>query len=310
MKNLLLVAIFFGTLFFTSCKNDESTTDPTPITTEEPLVGTWISDNVDVALGLKVALKTKKIVAVFNTNKTYKVTAYDSTGAAVNYEGNFTTTDSKNGTIRNIVLNQTAPTSVTSTGIYQVGTDKNLTYEVIQTTPAITGFTAPVADSGFGSTKYNGNKFGTYYVQKFVPSVPASEVIVGSWLSDGFNVAPGLKAVLKTKKIVAVFNSNNTYKVTATDSSNAVVEYECTFTTTAVVNSSIRNIVLNQTKPTSVTSTGIYQFTASGVLYYEVLQTTPALTGFGAPTAELGFGSTTYNTVKLGATWVQKYVKQ
>lgn len=50
--------------------------------------------------------------------------------------------------------------------------------------------------------------------------------------------------------------------------------------------------------------------TASGVLYYEVLQTTPAIAGFTAPTAAAGFGSTAYNGFPLGATWIQMYVKQ
>ncbi|MBK7630963.1 MAG: hypothetical protein IPJ23_09770 [Ignavibacteriales bacterium] len=38
-------------------------------------------------------------------------------------------------------------------------------YEVIQTTPAITGFTAPVASEGFGSTKYLGTPLGATYIQ-------------------------------------------------------------------------------------------------------------------------------------------------
>jgi hypothetical protein len=41
-------------------------------------------------------------------------------------------------------------------------------------------------------------------------------------------------------------------------------------------------------------------------MWYEVIQTNPAITGFTAPTAALGFGSTKYNTVSLGATWIQK----
>lgn len=309
MKRLLLIAAAAITLFFTGCKDEDSTTNPTPTTTQDPIVGVWISDNIDVAPGLQTTLKTKRIIATFEKNNTYTVTAYDSTNASVIYSGTYTTTAGK-GNIRNIVLTQTVPTSVTSTGIYEVNADKNLIYEVIQTTPAIAGFTAPTPDSGFGSTAYNGIKLGATWIQKFVPATPASDPIIGNWVSDGSNVAPGLKTTLKTKKIVATFNANNTYTVVATDSSNANVTYSGTYTTNAVTNSSIKNIVLNQTVPTSVTSTGIYQMTASGVLYYEVIQTTPAIAGFTAPTAALGFGSTAYNGFPLGATWIQKFVKQ
>jgi hypothetical protein len=112
-------------------------------------------------------LKTKKIVATFNANNTYTVVATDSFNTDVTYSGTYTTTGNTGTSTRNITLNQTVPTSVTSTGIYRV-TTKDLTYEVIQTTPAIPGFTAPTAAEGFGSTKYNGTPLGATWVQKFI----------------------------------------------------------------------------------------------------------------------------------------------
>lgn len=307
MKKLLLLlpAVLF---FFTGCKKDDSTTVTPPAETD-PIVNTWVSEGADVAPGLKATLKTKKIVATFNANKTYTVIATDSTGGQVTYTGTFVTSTNTGSTIRSIVLTQTSPTAVTSTGIYKVDSTGGMKYEVVQTTPAITGFEAPTATGGFGSTKYNGTPLGTTWVQGFVLQNPASDPIVGTWTSEGTNVAPGLRATLKTKKIVATFNANKTYTVVATDSSNASVTYTGTFTATANSSTTIRTIVLQQATPTAVTSTGIYQVSGIGLLTYEVIQTTPAITGFTAPTYDLGFGSTKYSGVPLGATWVQKFTK-
>jgi hypothetical protein len=43
---------------------------------------------------------------------------------------------------------------------------------------------------------------------------------------------------------------------------------------------------------------------------YEVIQVEPPIQGFTPPTVEGGFGSTKYNGVPLGPTWVQVFVKQ
>ncbi|MCK6604811.1 MAG: hypothetical protein L6Q59_07945 [Ignavibacteriaceae bacterium] len=309
MKRLIaLFAIAAVSMFFNGCSKSD---DSNPVNnTSDVITGSWVSESVDIAPGLIATLKTVKIVATFNTNNTYKVIATDSAGASVTYEGTYSTSANTGSTIRGIVLNQTVPTSVTSTGIYQIDAAGNMKYEVIQTTPAIQGFTAPTAAEGFGSTKYNNIPLGATWTQRFVPAAPAKDPIKGNWLSEGVNVAPGLKATLKTKKIVATFNDNNTYTVVATDSNDVNVTYSGTFTSSAAENTSIRNITLNQTVPTSVTSTGIYRVTAYGYMQYEVIQTTPAIQGFAAPTVAGGFGSTSYNTIKLGATWIQGFVKQ
>lgn len=309
-RSLLAVVLLAVTLMFSACSSSSSDSPTAPVVETDVIVGTWISEGADIAPGLSSTLKTVNIVATFNSNNTYTVIAKDSAGAAVTYSGTYTTAANSGSTIRSIILNQTVPTSVTSTGIYEVGTNGYLTYEVIQTTPAINGFAAPTASGGFGSTSYNGVALGATWTQRFVPSAPKTEPLVGTWLSDGANVAPGLAATLKTKNITATFNSNNTYTVVATDSSNAAVTYSGTYTTAANSNTSIRNITLNQTVPASVTSTGIYRVTAKGILSYEVIQTTPAINGFTAPTAAGGFGSTAYNGVALGKTWIQLFVKQ
>lgn len=308
MKRFLLVSLFASlTFLYVGCDSSDDTT--TPPVEQDKIVNTWISEGAGVAPGLGTLLKTVKITATFNSNNTYTVIAKDSTGAEVTYSGTYSVSENTGTAIRSITLNQSAPTSVTSQGIYEVNAKGMMKYEVIQTTPAINGFTPPVPAEGFGSTKYLGTPLGATYIQGFVPATPTTELLVDSWISEGVNVAPGLVLTLKTKKVVATFNSNNTYTVVATDSFNTDVTYSGTFTTSANSGTSTRNITLNQTVPTSVTSTGIYRVTTKD-LTYEVIQTTPAIPGFTPPTAAEGFGSTKYNSVPLGALWVQKFLYQ
>ncbi|HMN23360.1 MAG: hypothetical protein IT276_10210 [Ignavibacteriaceae bacterium] len=309
MKHLLLFSFFvLFTFVYVGCdsKSDDTVTPPVE---QDKIVNTWISEGAGVAPGLAATLKTVKITATFNANNTYTVVAKDSSGADVTYSGTYTVTENTGTTIRSISLNQTAPTSVTSQGIYEVNSKGMMRYEVVQTTPAISGITAPVPAEGFGSTKYLGTPLGATWIQGFVPSAPTTELLVGGWVSEGSNVAPGLILTLKTIKIVATFNANNTYTVVATDSNNVDVTYSGTFSTTANANTTIRGITLNQTIPTSVTSTGIYRVTTKD-LKYEVVQTNPAITGFTAPVAAEGFGSTKYNGIPLGATWIQTFIYQ
>ena len=309
MKRFLVLFLFTNLIFlYVGCSKSDDNPVVTP-PTADVIVNTWISEGAGVAPGLVSLLKTVKITATFNANDTYTVIAKDSTGAEVTYSGTYSVSENSGTTIRSITLNQTAPTSVTSQGIYQVDSKGMMKYEVIQTTPAIAGFTPPVASAGFGSTAYLGTPLGAVYIQGFVPANPTTELLVGSWLSDGDNVALGLKLTLKTKKITATFNSNNTYTVVATDSSNTDVTYSGTFSSTGNANTSIRTITLNQTVPTSVTSTGIYRVTTND-LKYEVIQTTPAIPGFTAPTAAEGFGSTKYQGSPLGITWIQTFIVQ
>ncbi|MDT3694827.1 MAG: hypothetical protein ROY99_00460 [Ignavibacterium sp.] len=309
MKRLFLAALFISlTFLYVGCESKKDDTVEPPAE-QDKIVNTWYSEGAGIAPGLAATLKSVKIVATFNSNNTYTVIAKDSTGAEVTYSGTYSVSENTGTSIRSIILNQTVPTSVTSKGIYQVDSKGMMKYEVVQTTPEITGITPPVPAEGFGSTKYMNVALGETWIQGFVPATPTTELLTGTWVSEGANVAPGLVLTLKTKKIVATFNSNNTYTVVATDSFNVDVTYSGTFSTAANTGTSIRNITLNQTVPTTVTSTGIYRVTTRD-LKYEVLQTTPAITGFTAPTAAEGFGSTKYNSIPLGATWIQTFIYQ
>lgn len=135
------------------------------------LHGNWVSEGSNVAPGLasNPAFPTQRIRATFNANGTYNVVATSTNNQDVTFTGTYTTAASTNGQIRTITLNQTAPTQVTSAGIYEVvGT--TLRYEVIQTAPAIQGFNAPTAAAGFGSTSFNNTALGATWIQTFVKS--------------------------------------------------------------------------------------------------------------------------------------------
>lgn len=175
MKKLLLLLVIAVTMVFTSCKSDDTTTEPVAV---DPIVGSWISEGANVPVGLSAApFNVSKIVATFNANKSYTVVQTDKSNVTTTFTGTYTntaststdastTTGTQSATIYNIVANQATPSSVISTGIYAISTTK-MTYEIIQTTPAIAGVTAPTAAGGFGSMTYGGVKLAIY-VQKYV----------------------------------------------------------------------------------------------------------------------------------------------
>jgi hypothetical protein len=179
MKKLLLLTAMISLFLLTSCKSDDSSTSPVQT---DPLVGTWVSDGSNVAAGLAASpFNVSKITATFNSDKTYTVVQTDKSNVNTTLSGTYTSTASTStdgnstygtsgATIYNIVASQSSPTSVTATGIYAItgtGTGAKMTYEVIQTTPALTGVSAPTAAGGFGSTTIAGTKY-SIYVQKYV----------------------------------------------------------------------------------------------------------------------------------------------
>lgn len=146
------------------------------------------------------------------------------------------------------------------------------------------------------------------------------DAIVGVWVSEGANVAPGLAmAPFNVAKITATFNANKSYTVVQIDKEGAPLTLSGTYTitestntdanaTTGTQGAKIYTIVANQSSPSAVTATGIYAISGNKMTY-EVIQTTPPIAGVNAPTAAGGFGSTTINDTKF-AIYIQKYVKQ
>lgn len=165
MRYTFLSILLVAALLFSSCKKEDSGTGPEK--TKDAIIGTWVSEGNNVALGLRVVLKTKKIVATFNENNTYTVIATDSNNVSVTYTGTYQSAGVSDTLIHPITLNQSTPVALKSQGIYQIK-GSTMTYEVIQVDPPLQGFTPPTVEEGFGSTKYNGVKLGTYWVQVFV----------------------------------------------------------------------------------------------------------------------------------------------
>jgi hypothetical protein len=154
---------------------------------------------------------------------------------------------------------------------------------------------------------------------------PPQDAIVGTWLAEGFttvgtaqvpNVSPLLfGAPFNTRRIRATFNANGTYTVVTTDSAGTNATLTGTWTTSAADTAgiTIRNITVNQTSPSTVTSRGIYQVTTDGGvirMLYEIAQVEPPLQGVTPPTPRGGFGSTRSAGVALGLLNIQRYVKQ
>lgn len=176
MKKLLMILALVTPLFLSSCSDDDNST--TPEQTKDPIVGTWVSEGQNVALGLRIApFKVKRIVATFNENKSYTVVQTDSndvnttfTGVYVNTASDFLDTLSTNATkgakIYSITANQATPSTVTAQGIYAISAN-NMTYEVIQVTPPLAGVSAPTPSGRFGSTTIGGVK-NIFYIQKYV----------------------------------------------------------------------------------------------------------------------------------------------
>jgi len=164
-KSLVMLAACVALLG--GCKKDDAVT--TPAAPQDAIVGTWLQEGANVALGLRAApLKVVKAVATFNANLTVTTVTTDSSNATYTYSGGtyVASTATADTSIRSIVITYSSP-AIVQTGIFQIkGT--TMTFEAVQTTPQITGVTPPTIAAGFGSSAYNGVKFGVYYVQKFV----------------------------------------------------------------------------------------------------------------------------------------------
>lgn len=149
-----------GALFAFGCSSDDNgDTIPEPEPDYDVIVGKWRAPEPAPILASFV----DSLHVEFKNNQTYLVKSFKD-GAASELKGTYTTYDGK-GSIRKIVLDQSAPTTLTSEGIYRIE-GNNLTYEVAQTKPAQAGVTPPTAEAGFGST--SDGAFQDFNIQKYV----------------------------------------------------------------------------------------------------------------------------------------------
>jgi hypothetical protein len=120
--------------------------------------------------------------------------------------------------------------------------------------------------------------------------------IEGSWVSEGDDLAP-LFLLFYYTRIDATFSADGTYAVTALDTSGATYDFSGTYT--VAVDTEPHTIVLQQATPAVATAQGIWSVDDSGVMTYEVVQTTPDI-GFVPPTSAAGFGSTSGPGIAAG----------
>jgi hypothetical protein len=144
-----------------------------------------------------------------------------------------------------------------------------------------------------------------------MPDAANQVSLVGTWLSQGADVAPLLAADPYHITSISATFADNTYTATAVDSMNRMGMFSGTWTSHASSVPGIYEIELQQSQPSAIVSQGIYQIDSSVMpprLKYEVAQTDPPLQGVTPPTAAGGFGST--NSGALGNQNVQQYVRQ
>jgi len=163
--SLMLILSLAAALMVASCSKSDSGTNNDK--EKLSIVGSWLSQGQNVA-PLLLSLGIVKIEATFKNDNTYTVVSYDTSNAAVTFEGTYSVKESNVDDIYNITINQSKPTALTSVGIFRIYESKNpreMIYEIVQTQPDI-GATPPTPEAGFGST--NGGALGTWNVQKYV----------------------------------------------------------------------------------------------------------------------------------------------
>jgi hypothetical protein len=165
-RNLFLGAALAAATLCAACGQAQAPTqDMAKI--QNPLVGSWTSQGADVApLLAGMPFNFTRIDATF-AESTYEVSATDKNSQTVKFTGTWTATAAATAGFYDITLNQAAPTTVVSKGIYKIDatvTPNRMSYEVLQVMPDLK-LTPPTASAGFGST--NGGTLGMTNVQKY-----------------------------------------------------------------------------------------------------------------------------------------------
>jgi hypothetical protein len=163
----ITLALGIAGMAFAGCGNAVSLTDGGAMT--NPLLATWVSKGGDVApLLAGPPFNNVSITATFKADGSYSVESIDTSQKMVAFAGTYVTMPSGVTGIIDIKCTQTAPSSATAEGIYEIDTTQTpprMQYEVVQTQPT-NGLTPPTAQDGFGSTVYNGKKIATL-IQKY-----------------------------------------------------------------------------------------------------------------------------------------------
>lgn len=165
MKKLKLWSLAALALSFSVISCDKEEDDDDQPTTEQKtgIQGEWQSSGTDVAPLLVALFGTDSVYANFATDMTYSVEQYDTSGAKLTLTGTYMQEESSVEDIWTIEVNQTAPATLTSEGIFEVE-GNTMRYEIVQTNPDIQAV-PPTPQDGFGST--NGGAAGMTNVQVY-----------------------------------------------------------------------------------------------------------------------------------------------
>lgn len=162
----IFVLLTLAAITFSSCKKSEDNTTYNPA--KDGIVGEWYSAGSDVAYILNHYFGIDSIYVKFNEDQTYIVKSFVDGTPSTPLTGTYTQTKPTTGTIWEIVLEQGAPTTLTSEGIFEIDATADpytMQYEVAQTSPVQAGVTPPTVEGGFGST--SGGAYGTTNIQKY-----------------------------------------------------------------------------------------------------------------------------------------------
>lgn len=136
------------------------------------------------------------------------------------------------------------------------------------------------------------------------PTGDEDKPLVGTWLSEGENVAALLAGdPFNIVSVTATFGGDGSYTVVSVDDGGQ--SGTLTGTYGADESTDPATIVLSQATPYTATAEGIYAISGA-TLTYEVVQTQPDY-GYAPPTPESGFGTTSGNGIEAGIN-VQTFV--
>lgn len=133
--------------------------------------------------------------------------------------------------------------------------------------------------------------------------------LVGTWVSAGENLAPGLTVgPFGTDSLIVTFRDDGGYEVTQW-AAGAEVHRLGTYEAGPGEPGEIRSLSMVQTSPSELTYEGILQL-SDGSMRYEIIQVEPSLRGVDPPTTERGFGSTRVNHIPTGSYWIQYFERR
>lgn len=165
MKKLKIwsIALLAFSVVAVSCDKEDDKDDTPTTPAKVGIQGEWQSSGSDVAPLLVTLFGTDSIYANFETNMSYTVEQYDTSGAKLTLSGVYTQTKSGTGDIYTIEVEQSSPAALISEGIFEVA-GTTMRYEIVQTSPDI-GAVPPTPADGFGSS--NGGSLGNLNIQVY-----------------------------------------------------------------------------------------------------------------------------------------------